>query len=46
MATFIILFFLIKKLNEPQTEEISSSNLFEILYALKIFFLYIGILIE
>ena len=35
---FKILFFLIKKLNEAHTEDISSSNLLEILYALKSFF--------
>ena len=37
---------MIAKLNEAQTDEISSSILFEILYALKIFCLNIGILIE
>jgi len=37
---------LISKLKDPQTEEISSSNLFEILNALNIFFLNNGILID
>ena len=37
---------LISKLKDPQTDEISSSNLFEILNALKIFFLNSGIFIE
>jgi len=32
---FKMIFFLIKKLNEAKTEDISSSNLFEIFYALK-----------
>ena len=30
-CSFAILFFFIKKLNEPHTDEMSSSNLFEIL---------------
>ena len=46
MYTSLILLLLILKLKEPQTDEISSSNLFEILNALNIFFLNNGILID
>ena len=47
-AIFIFLIFLlfISKLKDAHTDEISSSILFDILYALKIFFLNIGIIIE
>ena len=43
---FFILLLLISKLKDAQSDEISSSNLFDILYALNILFLYKGILIE
>ena len=46
IKTSLILFLLISKLKDPQTDEISSSNLFDILNALKIFFLNNGIFIE
>ena len=42
MSVFLVIF----KLNAAQTEEMSSSNLFETLYALNVLFLNKGILIE
>ena len=39
IVAFTIFLLIILKLNDAQTEEISSSNLFDILYALNIFFL-------
>ena len=38
ILTFLTLFFNISKLNAAHTEEMSSSNLFETLYALKVLF--------
>ena len=38
ILAFLTLFFNISKLNAAQTDDISSSNLFETLYALKVFF--------
>ena len=38
ILTFLTLFLNISKLKAAQTDEISSSNLFETLYALKVFF--------
>ena len=46
ILTFSILFFIIVKLNAAQTEDISSSNLLEILQALKMLCFNIGILTE
>ena len=46
IKTSLILFLSISKLKDPQTDEISSSNLFDILNALNIFFLNNGIFID
>ena len=46
IIAFFIFLLTISKLNEAHKDEISSSNLLEILYALKTLFLYMGILIE